>query len=257
MTTPKAPQEQGSNDSVPREKRPLSDADDEQHIAKKARDHVDFKQLNWEILSNCFSTWVEKISSNLTSKEALQRFGTLPEVLQRKILGDYTGLRHTLASRIQQFVRDRLKLERALKLNELLKDDRDSNLYADKWNRDHLEGPWWREFECDRCHGFQWILSYENEDSQQPAYDEEWYPAGDMFLCPECSTNPDVLEFCEVCGEDFVENDINDMYRDEHTGDLFCENCFRGRYVNDFNTEEDLDRFIETRRLCNLENDEI
>lgn len=54
MATAKAPQEQGSNDSVPREKRPLSDADDEQHIAKKARDHVDFNQLNWEISSKCF-----------------------------------------------------------------------------------------------------------------------------------------------------------------------------------------------------------
>ena len=47
MATPKAPQEQGINDSVPREKRSLNDADDEQHIAKKSRDHVDFHKLCW------------------------------------------------------------------------------------------------------------------------------------------------------------------------------------------------------------------
>lgn len=56
MATPKAPQEQGSNDSVPREKRHLSDADDEEHIAKKSRDilNTPFYQLCWQD-NMCFS----------------------------------------------------------------------------------------------------------------------------------------------------------------------------------------------------------
>ena len=57
MATPKAPQEQGSNDSVSREKRPLSDADDEEHIAKKSRDilNTPFYQLCWQQEIMCFS----------------------------------------------------------------------------------------------------------------------------------------------------------------------------------------------------------
>ena len=42
------------------------------------------------------------------------------------------------------------------------------------------------------------------------------------------------------------------MYRDEDTEDYYCRDCFRRRYVNDFNNEEELDRFVETRRLINL-----
>ena len=196
---------------------------------------------------------IAKFFPNLSSEQAVQRFGMLPEDLQRKILGDYSGLRHTSAARIQQFIRDRvLGAERVLGLNEGINQNRDSDLYANGWNRDHPQGPWWREFECDNCDNFQWILSYD-EDSNQPAYDEDWYPVGYMFVCPECNANPDVVQHCEGCGEGFVEHDIDDfMYRDEHTEDLYCRDCFRHRYFNDFDNEEDLDRFIETRRYGDL-----
>ena len=43
------------------------------------------------------------------------------------------------------------------------------------------------------------------------------------------------------------------MYSDEHTGDLYCRDCFRRRYLNDFRgNEEGLDRFIATRRYGDL-----
>ena len=74
-----------------------------------------------------------------------------------------------------------------------------------------------------------------------------------MFVCPECSSDPNFVRYCEGCGEAFVEHDIdNFMYRDEHTEDLYCRDCFRHRYFNDFDNEEDLDRFIETRRYGDL-----
>jgi len=223
-------------------------------LANKYKMETTFKNVNK--LPEEIQQEIAKFFPNLTSEQALQRFGTLPEEIQRKILGDYTGLRHTAANRIQQFVRDRVlePPERALELNELL-DDRGSDFYADRWNRDHPQGPWWREFECDNCHGFQWILTYDDDGygSNQPAYDEGWDSVGGMFLCPECSTNPDVVEPCERCGETFMRDDIDDfMYRDEHTEDLYCRNCFEDRYLNDFDNNEDLDRFIETRRLGNL-----
>ncbi len=218
-------------------------------LTNKYKMETTFKNVNK--LPEEIQREIAKFFPNLSSEQAVQRFGMLPEELQRKILSDYTGLRHTAANRIQQFVRDRVlephEPEQALELNELL-DDRDSDLYANRWNRNHPQGPWWREFECDNCGNFQWILTYD-EDSNQPAYDEDWYPVGDMFVCPECNANPDVVQHCEGCGEGFVEHDIDDfMYRDEHTEDLYCRDCFRHRYFNDFDNEEDLDRFIETRR---------
>ena len=197
--------------------------------------------------------YITNFFPNLSSEQAVQRFGMLPEDLQRKILGDYSGLRHASAARIQQFIRDRVLdvPERFLGLNVLL-DERDSDLYANRWNRDHPQGPWWREFECDICHDFQWFLTYD-DDTTQPAYDEDWYSVGGMLLCPECNTNPDVVQYCEGCGEGFVEHDIEDfMYRDEHTDDLYCRDCFRHRYFNDFDDNEELDRFIATRRYGDL-----
>lgn len=45
---------------------------------------------------------IAKFFPNLTSEQALQRFGMLPEEIQRKILGDYSGLRNTSATTIQK-----------------------------------------------------------------------------------------------------------------------------------------------------------
>ena len=116
------------------------------------------------------------------------------------------------------------------------------------WNENHPNGPWWRKSVCDQdnCNNFQWFLSYEDEDSNQPAFDDgDWDSWNGNLICPECQAGGMVI--CEVCGERFVGDEQNEAVRDPYTGDDYCEDHFRERYEDD-PVIENLDEFITNIR---------
>lgn len=71
-----------------------------QPLGKKYKMEDTFHQINK--LPKDIEKEIAKFFPNLSSEQALQRFGMLPEEIQRKILGDYSGLRNTSATTIQK-----------------------------------------------------------------------------------------------------------------------------------------------------------
>ena len=71
-----------------------------QPLGKKYNMQKTFQQI--DELPKDIAEEIAKFFPNLSSEQALQRFGMLPEEIQRKILGDYSGLRNTSATTIQK-----------------------------------------------------------------------------------------------------------------------------------------------------------
>ena len=160
---------------------------------------------------------IQQFYPNLELDQALDRLKDLPPDLQRKI-----ALHHKLAHRIE---------EEDLDMNEEIEEalPGDSENYAEQWNENHPDGPWWNKIECDHCDNFQWFLTYDGEDSRQPAYDwAEWENADNIILCPECVRNPGIFGRCDACGQRFYGDDLVELLDDdiEYTGNNYCGDCY-------------------------------
>ena len=81
--------------------------------------------------------------------------------------------------------------------------------------------------------------------TSQPAFDADWDSWGGDLICPQHD-----VTMCESCGERFVDDDENwpgYALRNPHTGDDYCEDCFRERYSNDPDIEN-LNEFVNNVR---------
>ena len=118
--------------------------------------------------------------------------------------------------------------------------------FDDDWNAAFSQnGPWWNRVDCDHCDAYQWFLTNEGLYTSQPAFDGDWDSWGGDLICPQHD-----VTMCESCGARFVDDDENwpgYALRDPHTGDDYCEECFRDRYSNDPDIEN-LNEFVNNVR---------